>query len=178
MSWSAHLWRRARGTPRAPRLLLLIVYLAGVSIGNHLLALLAGPAIIMFLVSTLLTEQSADPVQRREEWGQTAVVAGVWALLIGLGLGSTGLILIGGLCFAAAAAYAVPSGAGIFAAATLLIACIGLTPYLYLYIRSAQSPPINEAAPATFAAPSIRPELPSMIRRSLTVPTTLAVPWD
>ena len=43
MSWLAHLWRRDRATPRASRLLLLIVYLAGVSIGNHLLALLAGP---------------------------------------------------------------------------------------------------------------------------------------
>ena len=166
MSWSAHLWRRARGTPRAPRLLLLIVYLAGVSIGNHLLALLAGPAIVMFLVSTLLTDPAADPAQRREEWGQAAVVAGVWALLIGLGLGSTGLIVLGVVCFTAAAAYAIPSRAGGFAALTLLIACIGLTPYLYLYIRSAQNPPINEAAPATFDA------LLAVIRRAQYPPRT------
>ena len=166
MSWSAHLWRRARGTARAPRLLLLIVYLAGVSIGNHLLALLAGPAIVMFLVSTLLSDPAADPAQRREEWGQAAVVAGVWALLIGLGLGSTGLIVLGAVCFTAAAAYAVPSGAGGFAALTLLIACIGLTPYLYLYIRSAQNPPINEAAPATFDA------LLAVIRRAQYPPRT------
>ena len=169
MSWSAHLWRRARGTPRAPRLLLLIVYLAGVSIGNHLLALLAGPGVVMFLVSTLLTDPAADPAQRREEWGQAAVVAGVWALLIGLGLGSTGLIVLGAVCFTAAAAYAVPSGAGGFAVLTLLIACIGLTPYLYLYIRSAQSPPINEAAPATFDA------LLRVIRRAQYPPRT---PFD
>jgi hypothetical protein len=166
MSWSAHLWRRARGTPRAPRLLLLIVYLAGVSIGNHLLALLAGPAIVMFLVSTLLTDPAADSAQRREEWGQAAVVAGVWALLIGLGLGSTGLIVLGAVCFTAAAAYAVPSGAGGFAALTLIIACIGLTPYLYLYIRSGQNPPINEAAPATFDA------LLAVIRRAQYPPRT------
>src|SRR5688572_6603709 len=69
MSWSAYLWRRARGTSRAPRLLLLIVYLAGISIGNHLLALLAGPGIIMFLVSTLLSDPAEDPVQHRQEWG-------------------------------------------------------------------------------------------------------------
>ena len=166
MSWSAHLWRRARGTAQAPRLLLLIVYLAGVSIGNHLLALLAGPAIVMFLVSTLLTDPAADPAQRREEWGQAAVVAGVWALLIGLGLGSTGLIVLGAVCFTAAAAYAVPNGAAAFAALTLLIACIGLTPYLYLYIRSAQNPPINEAAPATFDA------LLAVIRRAQYPPRT------
>jgi hypothetical protein len=166
MSWSAHLWRRARGTARAPRLLLLIVYLAGVSIGNHLLALLAGPAIVMFLVSTLLTDPAADPLQRREEWGQAAVVAGVWALLIGLGLGSTGLIVLGAVCFTGAAAYAIPSRAGAFAALTLLIACIGMTPYLYLYIRSAQNPPINEAAPATFDA------LLAVIRRAQYPPRT------
>ena len=166
MSWSAYLWRRARGTPRAPRLLLLIVYLAGVSIGNHLLALLAGPAIVMFLVSTLLNDPTDDPERHRQEWGQVAVVAGVWALLIGLGLGSTGLIVIGGLCFAAAAAYALPSRAGAFAALTLLIACVGLTPYLYLYIRSAQNPPINEAAPATFDA------LLAVIRRAQYPPRT------
>jgi hypothetical protein len=145
------------------------VYLAGISIGNHLLALLAGPAVVMFLVSTLLTDPAVDPAQRRQEWGQTVVVAGVWALLIGLGLGSTGLIVLGGLCFAAAAAYAIPSGAGGFAALTLLIACIGLTPYLYLYIRSAQSPPINEAAPATFDA------LLAVIRRAQYPPRT---PFD
>jgi hypothetical protein len=169
MSWSAHLWRRARGTPRAPRLLLLIVYLAGISIGNHLLALLAGPAIVMFLVSTLLSDPATDPAQRRQEWGQAAVVAGVWALLIGLGLGSTGLIVLGGLCFTAAATYAIASGTGGFAALTLLIACIGLTPYLYLYIRSAQNPPINEAAPATFDA------LLAVIRRAQYPPRT---PFD
>ncbi|HMH55473.1 MAG TPA: DUF2723 domain-containing protein, partial [Gemmatimonadales bacterium] len=112
MSWLAHVWRRYRGTERAPRVLLLIVYLAGVSIGNHLLALLAGPAVIMFMASTLWSAPAADPVQRRAEWAQVAVVAGVWALLIGTGLGSSGLIAIGGLCFLGAAVFAYLGGAG------------------------------------------------------------------
>ena len=42
MAWAAMLWRRRRHTERGHRFLLLIVYLAGISIGNHLLALLAG----------------------------------------------------------------------------------------------------------------------------------------
>jgi hypothetical protein len=169
MSWLAHVWRRDRGTDRAPRVLLLIVYLAGISIGNHLLALLGGPAIVMFMVATLLRDPAGDPAQRREEWSQVAVLAGVWALLIGIGLGSTGLILLGGLCFAAAATYATLGRAGSFAILTLLIACIGVTPYLYLYIRSAQNPPINEAAPATFDA------LLAVIRRAQYPPRT---PFD
>ncbi|HEX6434398.1 MAG TPA: DUF2723 domain-containing protein, partial [Gemmatimonadales bacterium] len=112
MSWLAHLWRRHRATERAPRLLLLIVYLAGISIGNHLLALLVGPAIIMFLVMTLRSEPAADSIRRRREWGQVAVLAGVWALLIGTGLGSTGLVVLGGACFAGAAIYAASVGVG------------------------------------------------------------------
>ena len=166
MSWLAHLWRRDRATDRAPRLLLLIVYLAGISIGNHLLALLVGPAIIMFMVTTLRSEPASDSTRRRIEWGRVAVLAGVWALLIGTGLGSTGLIALGGLCFAGAAIYAASVGAGGFALLTLGIAAIGITPYLYLYIRSAQNPPINEAAPATFDA------LLAVIRRAQYPPRT------
>jgi hypothetical protein len=169
MSWLAHVWRRYRGTERAPRALLLIVYLAGISIGNHLLALLAGPGVIMFMASTLRSAPAADPIQRRAEWAQVAVVAGVWALMIGTGLGSSGLIAIGGLCFVGAAVYAYLGRAGGFALLTLLIAAIGVTPYLYLYLRSAQNPPINEAAPATFEA------LLAVIRRAQYPPRT---PFD
>jgi hypothetical protein len=166
MSWLAHLWRRYRGTDRAPRLLLLIVYLAGISIGNHLLALLAGPAVVGFMVSTLRNAPASHPVQRRAEWAQVAVVTGVWALLIGTGLGSSGLITLGGLCFLGAAVYALMGGAGGFALLTLVIAAVGVTPYLYLHIRSAQNPPINEAAPATFEA------LLAVIRRAQYPPRT------
>jgi hypothetical protein len=166
MSWLAHLWRQYRETDRAPRLLLLIVYLAGISIGNHLLALLAGPAIVMFMVTTLRSVPAVDPVRRRTEWAQVAVLAGVWALLIGTGLGSSGLIALGGICFVGAALYAFVGGAGVFALLTLFIAAIGITPYLYLYLRSPQNPPINEAAPATFDA------LLAVIRRAQYPPRT------
>jgi hypothetical protein len=166
MAWLVHLWRRYRGTERAPRLLLLVVYLAGVSIGNHLLALLAGPALIAFLAVTLREQPADDPLRRREEWGQLAVVAGVWALLIGTGLGRTSLVMLGGLCFLAAAIYATQGGAGQFAGLSLLVAALGVTPYLYLYLRSGQHPPINEAAPASFDA------LLAVIRRTQYPPRT------
>jgi hypothetical protein len=166
MSWLAMVWRRRRGEARAGRILLLIVYLAGISIGNHLLALLAGPGIVAFLVVTLRAEPAADPRLRREEWGQVLVVAGVWALLIGVGLGSTALGALGAICFTAAAAIAVRGGAGGFALLSLGIAAVGVTPYLYLYLRSAQHPPINEAAPATFDT------LLAVIRRAQYPPRT------
>ena len=155
------------GAAGAARLLLLIVYLAGLSIGNHLLALLAGPAIVAFLVVTLRPEPAPDPAVRRAEWGQVAVVAGVWALLIGVGLGSTALVALGALCFlGAAAASPCGRGGGLRASRAWSIAAVGVTPYLYLYLRSAQHPPINEAAPATFDA------LLAVIRRAQYPPRT------
>ena len=169
MAWLVHVWRRRRGEERAPRLLLLVVFLAGISIGNHLLALLAGPAVVAFLVATLWRSPAADARVRREEWGQVAVVVGVWALLIGTGLGSITLTVVGAVCFLGAAAYAATGGAGAFALASLAIAAVGITPYLYLYIRSGQHPMVNEAAPATFDA------LLAVIRRAQYPPRT---PFD
>jgi hypothetical protein len=172
ISWLLHIWRRERATTRAPRILLLIVYLAGISIGNHLLALLAGPAVVMFMATTLRSAPARDPAQARAEWAQLAVVTGVWALLIGTGLGSTGLILVGGLCFMAAAIYAVTARAGSFAALSLFIACIAVTPYLYIFIRSAQNPPINEAAAAVDTFARRLDALLDIIRRAQYPPRT------
>ncbi|HJX88588.1 MAG TPA: DUF2723 domain-containing protein, partial [Gemmatimonadales bacterium] len=166
VSWLALVWRRRRAEERAGRVLLLVVYLAGASIGNHLLALLAGPGIVAFLVVTLLRDPAPEAWRRRLEWSQVAVVAGVWALLIGTGLGSTELIALGGACFIAAAVYAGMGGAGAFALAALLIAAVGVTPYLFMYLRAAQHPVINEAAPATFDA------LLAVIRRAQYPPRT------
>jgi hypothetical protein len=166
MAWTAMLWRRRRHTERGPRLLLLIVYLAGISIGNHLLALLAVPGVLLFLAATLRHEPAPDPARRRAEWGQVAVLAGVWALLVGTGLGSIGLTVVGAACFLAAAVYAAAGGAGGFAGAALLLAAVGFTPYLFLYLRSAQHPIINEADPSTLDA------ILAVIRRAQYPPRT------
>jgi len=150
--WLALRWRAARGTERGLRILLLIVYLAGISMGNHLLALLAGPAVVMFIAATIHGAPAATPEARRREWALLAVLAGLWALLIGTGLGSTPLIVLGGLCFAAAAVFAALAGVLPFALLSLGIAAIGVTTYLFLYIRAGQSPIPNEADPSTWDA--------------------------
>lgn len=152
IAWLCLVWRRRRGTAAAPRILLLIVYLGGVSMGNHLLALLVGPSVVMFLWAALRADPAADPVQRRAEWGQLAVVAGVWALLVGLGLGSSSLTILGLICFLAAAVVAGMTGALGFAGATLFLAAVGMTPYLYLFIRASQDPVLNMADPSTLDA--------------------------
>lgn len=169
MAWLICRWRRCRETPDGERTLLLVIYLAGVSIGNHLLALLAGPAIVAFLAATLHESPHAEAAVRRREWAQVAVVAGVWMLLVGTGLGSTTLVVLGATACVAAGLFSVSAGAGTFAAASLALAVVGVTPYLFLYLRSAQHPMINEAAPATFDA------LLAVIRRAQYPPRT---PFD
>ncbi len=150
VSWLCFVWRARRADPRASRLLLLILYLAGLSIGNHLLALLAGPAVLAFLVATVRAEPLGTAEDRRREWAQIAVVAGVWALLIGTGLGSTALMVVGALAFVGAALFAASAGALPFALLALALASVGVTSYLFLYLRAGQSPPINEADPSTW----------------------------
>ena len=150
--WLSLLWRRQRGTDRAPRTLWLMLYIAGLSSGNHLLTLLVGPGVVLFMVATLRHEPATDPVRARREWAEAWVVGGTWALLIGMGLGSTTLIALGGLCYAAAAAYAFSAGVGRFALLALALATVGITTYGVLYFRSPHRPIINEAQPDNFTS--------------------------
>ncbi|UCG85948.1 MAG: DUF2723 domain-containing protein [Gemmatimonadota bacterium] len=150
--WLAWLWREHRGEPRAPHILLLIVFFAAVSLGNHLLALLVGPALIGFMAHVLKTEPLPDEDDRKVEWGQWAVLTGVWALLIGTGLGNTTLLLLGGLVFLAAAIYAATVGGFTFAVTVLSIAMVGASTYLFLYFRANVGPFINEADPSTWSS--------------------------
>lgn len=150
--WLCLRWRAARGSDRGLRILLLVLYLAGLSMGNHLLALLAGPAVVMFLVATIAGDPAPSAEARRSEWATVAVVAGLWALLIGTGLGSTALVVVGGVCFVAAAVFASTAGMLPFAGLAVALAGVGVTTYLFLYIRAGQGPIPNEADPSTWDA--------------------------
>ena len=150
--WLLYRWREQRGTPQADRTLLLILYLAGLSIGNHLLALLVGPAVVAFLWLVARAEPLGDAAERSRELATTAVMAGTWLLLIGLGLGSTMLSLLGGAAFLVAALWAATHRRAAFVGVGLVVALIGITTYLYLYIRAGQHPMINEAQPDNWHA--------------------------
>ncbi len=169
ISWLLLRWRAARGTPREPRYLLLVGYLLGVAVGNHLLGLLAGPAAVAFVVAELRVNPSADPAIRRREWGYAAALGGLWALLTGIGLGNSALIGLGGAAFLAALVFVGTTGELAFGLLLLGVALVGVTPYLYLYLRSAQHPMLNEAAPATWDA------LLAVIRREQ---YEMRTPWD
>jgi hypothetical protein len=167
--WLAWLWRENRGGPRAPHILLFIVFFAAISLGNHLLALLVGPAVIWFMAHVLKTEPLPREDDRKVEWGQWAVLVGVWALLIGIGLGNTKLLIVGFIAFVLASAYAASLGGLKFAASVLAIAVVGASTYLFLYFRANVGPFINEADPSTWTS------LWEVIQRQQYPPRS---PWD
>ncbi len=150
IAWLAWLWRKHRGTSRAPHLLLVIVYLGAFSIGTHLMTLLVGPALVVFMWHVMMTEPLEGDKDRAVEWAQWAVVVGIWALLIGTGLGSTTLFVLGAVAFGGAAVFAIATGGWRFAVGVLAVAAVGVSTYLFLYIRAGLGPFINEADPSTW----------------------------
>ncbi len=152
IGWLCLRWRASRGSDHSSRMLLLIGYLLGASIANHLLALLAGPAVLAFLSAHLFEAPSGDRDERKREWAQVAVLGAVWILLLGVGLGKPTLAAAGAVLFIASAAFAASAQSLGFAVVAVAVALIGVTPYLFLYLRSPQNPFINEAAPGTWDA--------------------------
>jgi hypothetical protein len=148
--WLCLRWRDARGTGRAPHYLLLIVYLAALSIGNHLLTLLVGPAVSVFILVTLRTAPAVDLAERRVEWAEWAALSALWVLLIAVGLGSTPLGYVAGVLFGAALVACVLAGSTFFPVAALAVAAVGVSTYAFLYIRSGLQPVLDEADPETW----------------------------
>ncbi|PYP40553.1 MAG: hypothetical protein DMD48_03075, partial [Gemmatimonadetes bacterium] len=137
-------------TPRAPHILLLIVYIAALSIGNHLLALLVGPAVSLFIAYTLRAQPAADPAGRHMEWAEWAALSALWIVLIAVGLGSEPLLMFGGTLLAAALVACVMNGSRAFPVIAIAVAAAGISIYAFLYIRSGLQPLLDEADPETW----------------------------
>src|SRR6266581_4346515 len=147
ISWLAVRWRDLRGTARAPHILLLIVYVAALSIGNHLLALLVGPAVSVFMLHTLRASPAADPVERQMEWAEWCALSALWIVLVAVGLGSGKVLMVGSLLLVAAVVFCVRSGSRAFLLLAIGVAAVGISVYTFLYIRSGLHPILNEAQP-------------------------------
>lgn len=150
IAWLCWLWRRDRGGPRGAHELLLLIYVLGAALGNHLMALLCGPAIIAYLFYVLKSDPARDPAERAVQWSQWAVAGSLWIVMVGVGIASRGIIGLGLAAFLAAATWSFKSKSGLFAVMALLVACAGISTYAYLYIRAGLHPFISEADPSTW----------------------------
>ena len=150
-AWLAWLWRRDRGGPRGAHLLLLIMYILGLALANHLIGLLAGPALFAFVFHVLRTEPAKAPAERRVQWAQFLVMVALWAALVGLSQGRAGtaLLVLGLALYVAAAVWAFRVGTGMFGVAALVVAALGISTYAFLFIRAGLYPYVNEADAST-----------------------------
>ncbi len=148
--WLCLRWRDVRATARAPHILLLVMYIAALSVGNHLLALLAGPAVSLFMLHTLRTLPAAEPADRQMEWAEWGALTALWFMLVAVGLGSTSLLILGGVALAAAAAWCLVTGSRAFPLVAIGVAAFGVSIYGFLFIRAGLHPVLNEADPETW----------------------------
>ena len=146
------LWRRERGGARGAHLLLLIVYVLGLALANHLIGLLGGPALFAFMFHVLRTQPARVEAERQAQWAQFAVMVALWIALVGLSMGSTGkaILIVGLLLYLVAATWSFYAGTGLFGVVALVVAAAGLSTYTFLYIRAGLHPFINEADASTW----------------------------
>src|SRR5467141_2056866 len=133
--------------------LLMIVFLLALTSTNHMMGVLVGPVVVVLLYPLLKDQRPADDAARRVEWSQWFVFCSVYALIVASGLENAGPLKLAAVLFLGALGYAFLQARNWdFALAVLLVAIVGLSVYLFLPIRAAQFPPINEGEPTTLKA--------------------------
>jgi hypothetical protein len=133
--------------------LLMIVFLLALTSTNHMMGVLVGPAVVVLLFPLLKEQRPADEAARRVEWSQWLVFCSGFALIVASGLENAGPLKLAAVLFLGALGYAFLQARNWdFAIAVLLVAIVGLSVYLFLPIRAAQFPPINEGEPTTLKA--------------------------
>ncbi len=133
--------------------LLLIIFLLALTATNHMMGVLVGPVVAILLFPPLKQQRPLAPEERREEWTQFVMFSAVWFLIFTLGLeGGLAIMLAGGLVVLAMI-YAIVGGTRTaFVWAPLVVTAIGLSVYLFLPLRAAFHPPINEGEPTNWDA--------------------------
>src|SRR5712692_1611518 len=133
--------------------LLLIVYLLALTATNHMMGVLVGPVVVVLLFPPLRTVRPVDEASRRVEWSQWFVFCSVYGMIVATGLESATPLFAVGVLFLAAFTNAVLRARNWdFAVAVLAVAIVGVSVYLFLPIRAAHYPPINEGEPTTWKA--------------------------
>src|SRR3989475_722138 len=113
---------------------------------------LVGERWMRAIVPALLPRRAGTDAGRRIEWSQWLVVLTVFGVIVSTGLESGTPLKIALTLYAGALIFAVYQGNWRFALVTLGVAAVGLSVYVYLPIRAAHFPAINEGEPTTRAA--------------------------
>ncbi|HEX4561729.1 MAG TPA: DUF2723 domain-containing protein [Gemmatimonadales bacterium] len=132
--------------------LLAIVYLLALTSTNHMMGVLVGPVVVVLLFPPLMTKRATTEAGQLAEWGQWAAFTAVFAVIVCTGLESFKMLFVGLGLFAAAFALTLYTRNWRFALVALGVAAVGLSVYIFLPIRAAHFPPINEGEPTHWDA--------------------------
>ncbi len=150
VAWLATHWRACRQEPSSARLLLLALYLGALAVGNHIMGLLVGPALVALLVIEARQLPLDSDGARASEWARIGVIGAAWVLLIGVGLGNGAIALLGGLLLLAAAVRAQRAQQLRFALLAMVVVVAGISTLLFLLLRARQEPWLNSGNPAAW----------------------------
>jgi hypothetical protein len=135
-------------------LLLLVVFLMGLSVGNHLMALLVMPAVVVFVVVTVWDTQREYVLSLLVgALGLYLVVMrglSVDGILAGESAINPGMMLVGLVVLGAGIYWMLKTGALTFFIAAIACFAAGTSVIFYLKIRAGLNPAINEANPETW----------------------------
>ena len=132
--------------------LLAIVYLLALTSTNHMMGVLVGPVVVVLLFPPLMTNRAPTGAGRNAEWGQWFAFSAVFTVIVCTGLESMGVVIAGLAIFALAFVFTLYTKNWRFALVALAVTAIGLSVYVFLPIRAAHFPPINEGEPTTWPA--------------------------
>jgi hypothetical protein len=155
VSWLVVLWRERRAEPGAENLLLFVAFVMGLSVGNHLMALLCLPAAVVFVGWVLWPERRGFvlSVGGGAIGAYLLVIKGFDADAWLAGQGSflnPAPLLLGGLVLAASLFFMARHRAAVFFGLGALLFLAGTSIFLYLKIRAGLDPVINEADPSSW----------------------------
>lgn len=133
------------GAEDSRRLRVLLAFLMGLAVPIQISALVAAPAAILLA--------SSGPGAARPDARRLVSLGGVLLFVTGFSVGS-GLLAAAGVATVVAAAMGKRAGARsrIEAASLVAVAAVGMSAILFMLVRAAQDPFINQGNPATFGA--------------------------
>lgn len=149
--WLAFVWADRSPGPARDRTMLLIVYLLALTSTNHLMGTLAGVAVLALAWQTIREERAKGLVEA-DEWIKWLVVALGTILLLLFGMESRAAIVVGAIALVGVVSYASVTGNARFALIALALFAAGLSLNLFLPIRAAHFPAINEGEPTSWYA--------------------------
>ncbi len=146
--WLTVRWADVQDQLQRDRLLIMIAYLVALTSTNHMMGILVGPAVIVYIAMTE-PKLFLKPWALLLGWTLALAVFNKLPALMGPTSGGDYLAMIGTLALVGYALFTTPKDAKVYLA--IAVVCIGISlNYVFLPIRAAQYPPINEGEPVGF----------------------------